>query len=92
MMHLFARKAPSEINFLDMEAVFQRYLYDQLEELIEKGFKGKDRKEVMSAVGMQLDMEAIVNLYRLKRWAAAPRRKSALGGDWPDQQAAQASV
>ena len=46
----------------------------------------------MSAVGMQLDMEAIVNLYRLKRWAAAPRRKSALGGDWPDQQAAQASV
>ena len=67
MMHLFARKAPSEINFLDMEAVFQRYLYDRLEELIEKGFKGKDRKEVMSAVGMQLDMEAIVNLYRLKR-------------------------
>ncbi len=67
MMHLFARKAPSEIDFLDMEAVFQRYLYDRLEELIEKGFKGKDRKEVLRAIGLQLDMEAIVNIYRLKR-------------------------
>ena len=54
------------------------------EELIEKGFKGKDRKEVMSAVGMQLDMEAIVNPTALSGWAKAPRRKSALGGDWPD--------
>ena len=75
MMHLFARKAPSEINFLDMEAVFQRYLYDRLEELIEKGFKGKDRKEVMSAVGMRLSTSTA-----LSGWAAAPRRKS--GARW----------
>lgn len=67
MMHLFARRAPSETNFLDMEAVFRRYLYDRLEELIQKGFQGKARKEVLSAIGLQLDMEAIVDLYRLKR-------------------------
>ncbi len=71
LMQLFARRKLEEINFLDMEAVFHRYLYERLEELLEKGFKGKARKEVTRAVGLQLDMEALVDIYRLKRMGYA---------------------
>ncbi|HIT54096.1 MAG TPA: V-type ATPase subunit [Candidatus Fimivicinus intestinavium] len=71
LMQLFARQKLTDINFLDMEAVLHRYLYERLEELLEKGFKGKARKEVMRAVGLQLDMEALVDIYRLKRMGHA---------------------
>lgn len=64
---------PYEMNFdlvtgkLNIEAAFNRYKYQKLKELVEKGFKGKGTEQVLEILKIQSDIRTIINIYRLKK-------------------------
>lgn len=62
--HLLAK--PDGILWLETE--MHRFCGEKLAELIKKNSGGKNRKELLKTVGTCKDAEAIISLYRLKRF------------------------
>lgn len=62
-----------EDGTLEIEAVLTRYVYGQLRVIAREKLQGQDMKEVLELLQRSSDLEAIVNIYRLKRMLKADR-------------------
>ena len=62
-----------EDGTLEIEAVLTRYVYGQLRAIAREKLQGRDMQEVLELLQRSSDLEAIVNIYRLKRMLKADR-------------------
>ncbi len=58
------------IDFTGLEAALYQYLFDFLHAIAEEHFSGNRQKELLSLLGLNIDMKNIVSIYRLKKFDA----------------------
>lgn len=56
---------------LNIEAAFNRYKYNVIKNIAEKGFKGKQAEQVLDVLKTQNDIRVIISIYRLKKLLGA---------------------
>lgn len=67
----FEKAAKTARGSLDIEAAMYRYFYLKLWHLANKEFKGSRLEGMLDVLRIQVDMRAVVNLYRLKKMLLA---------------------
>ncbi len=63
----FEKTAKAARESLDIEAALYNFFYSKLWQLANKDFKGSRLEGMLDVLRIQVDMRAIVNLYRLKK-------------------------
>lgn len=57
-----------DLDFAQCELVLKNYYYRRVNELIEKEFKGKIKKQIKALFDTRIELDNIVKIYRLKKY------------------------
>ena len=75
IIHSFVEKTTFDLQrdgTLEIEAALMDYEYSVMEELSQKHLKGKQLQEVLEILKRQSDVQAIINMFRMKKMLQSP--------------------